>query len=318
MSLEVQQGLVSIIIPCYNQGQWVAEAVESALNQSYLNKEVIVVDDGSTDDSLRAIRKFGTNITVVESEHCNGNVARNKGFALSRGEYIQFLDADDYVLSEKIAVQVKCLEESGCDFVYGDWRHIYCDQGKPGSMGAVVKGQVFDDLLEEVLKGWWTAPVSILCKRSAVIKAGGWDETFTVAQDRDFLIAMLLSNAKGCYQPGCHSVYRRHSRKTVSTGNLAAWLEGHIKALAKAEERLEAEGRLSAQYAKALALGYFHIARNYYDKDIRQWRSVMDKVASLNADFIPNESFLYGFFFRLLGAERAEKLASFKRRFLNG
>ena len=103
--------LVSIIIPCYNAEKWLTEAIDSCLNQTYSNIEVIVVDDGSTDGSLDIIKSYGNKIIWETGKNKGGNHARNRGFVLSKGAYIQFLDADDYILPEKIARQVDFLEQ---------------------------------------------------------------------------------------------------------------------------------------------------------------------------------------------------------------
>ena len=115
--------LVSIIIPCFNCEKWVAQAVESCINQTYPNIEVIVVDDGSTDKSVEVLRQFLPRIRLETGPNRGGNAARNTAFKLSMGEYIQYLDADDYLEPDKISRQVQFLEETKADVVYGDWRY---------------------------------------------------------------------------------------------------------------------------------------------------------------------------------------------------
>lgn len=117
--------LVSIVIPCYNAGRWLREAIDSCLGQTYPNLEIIVVDDGSTDDSLSIARSYGSDIVVSTGPNKGESGARNKGFSLSHGDFIQFLDADDYLLPEKIERQVALLETEGGDTVYGDWQFRY-------------------------------------------------------------------------------------------------------------------------------------------------------------------------------------------------
>ena len=116
---------VSVIIPCYNAERWLSEAIDSCLAQSYQPVEVIVVDDGSTDDSLKIIKSYGDLITYRTGPNKGGNYARNLGFSLSKGSYIQFLDADDYLRPRKLEKQIQYLEETGADVVYGDWQHQY-------------------------------------------------------------------------------------------------------------------------------------------------------------------------------------------------
>src|SRR5690606_2283060 len=99
--------LVSIIIPCYNAEKYVAEAIQSALDQTYPNCEVIVIDDGSTDGSLEVIQSFGDKIRCETGPNKGGCAARNRGLELAKGEWIQFLDADDLISVEKIERQME-------------------------------------------------------------------------------------------------------------------------------------------------------------------------------------------------------------------
>ena len=100
--------LVSILIPCHNTEQWVGRAIENApVAQTWPNKEILVVDDGSTDRSLDVIRSFGDHITWCEAGPKQGaNAARIGSWRNARGEWLQYLDADDYLLNEKIAGQL--------------------------------------------------------------------------------------------------------------------------------------------------------------------------------------------------------------------
>jgi glycosyltransferase involved in cell wall biosynthesis len=305
---------VSIIIPCYNTAPWVAEAIDSCLCQTYKPTEIIVVDDGSTDPSAQILEAYRGRAQVEVLPHRGGNQARNRGFALSRGEYIQFLDADDYLLPQKIERQVKFLEETSADVVYGDWRHQYHRPDGSSYLGEVAVSGTQDDVLESLLAGWWVAPAAILFRRQAVVDSGGWDETLLAAQDLDFFSAVAMTGADIRYQPGCFSIYRRYGNVTVSTGNHPRWLENHERVLNKAEAKLSTSGRLSARYRQALASSYFHLARNYYDLDRSRYTQLMHKTLALFPTFKPHESALYYFVWRVLGFPVAERLASYKRR----
>ncbi|MDB4637356.1 glycosyltransferase family 2 protein [bacterium] len=111
---------VSILIPCYNAEQWVRQAVESALKQSYGRCEVICVDDGSTDGTLDVLLSFGNTIRVETGPNRGGNVTRNCLLKLATGDWIQYLDADDYLEPTKIEGHVKTLEQgSDADVLFG-------------------------------------------------------------------------------------------------------------------------------------------------------------------------------------------------------
>ena len=304
---------MSVVIPCHNAEKWVAEAVDSCLNQTYQPIEIIVVDDGSTDDSVRRLVSYGDRIRLVIDSNHGGCHARNQGFSLSRGEYIQFLDADDYLLPEKIEKQVAFLDRSGADVVYGDWRHRYHRPDGSSHLGDVeVSGQQ-TDVLRSLLSGWWVAPAAILWRRRIVTASGGWDDALTAAQDRDFFITAALQGADIGYQPGCHSVYRRYGNVTVSTSNRPRWLENHQRVLEKAEASLLKVGRLVPCYRQALATSYFSLARNYYDLDRPTYLRLLERVLLLDPGFEPKESWLYNTAWRLLGFAAADRLASRKR-----
>src|SRR5215469_11597547 len=112
--------LISILIPCYNAERWIAHTIDSALAQTWNEKEVIVVDDGSTDRSLDVIRRFRDRIRWETSPNRGGGAVRNRLLELAHGEWIQYLDADDYLLPNKIAAQVRFITAyPDLDVVFG-------------------------------------------------------------------------------------------------------------------------------------------------------------------------------------------------------
>lgn len=308
-----QPPLVSVVIPCYNAQRWVAEAVKSCLKQTYNPIEIIVVDDGSTDGSLAALQEFAAEVKLYGGPNRGGNFARNKGFALSSGDYIQFLDADDYLLPDKIENQVRCLEETGADIVYSDWRHEHHLPDGTSSLDDVVVSGAQADIVESLLYGWWVAPVALLFRREAVEKGGGWDETLRAAQDRDFFLSVSLSGADVRYQPGCHSIYRRYGSVTVSTSDTGRWLDNHVRVLSKAENFLTAANIMSEPYRQALAHSFFSIARNYYAIDRALYKKYRDKAFQVCPTFKPQVSRVYNGVRRLCGFAVAERLAWLKR-----
>jgi glycosyltransferase involved in cell wall biosynthesis len=281
--------LVSIIIPCFNAERWIAEAIDSCLQQTYPNIEIIVIDDGSTDNSLEIIKRYEQKIIWECATHRGGNFARNRGFALSKGKYIQFLDADDYLLPQKIETQVHFLQTTGADVVYGDWRYkqhspdgtTFLDKIEiPGTQG---------DIIESLLANWWTAVASLLYTRTVVEKSGGWDEKLYAAQDRDFFLSVAINGAKVVYQPGCYSIYRRYGNVTVSTSSKPRWIESHYAVLEKAEKKLAKMNLLPMKYRYALAKSYFELAREslLIDK-YSQYKSLLQQALVVFPDFKRN------------------------------
>lgn len=311
--------LVSIIIPCYNAERWLNEAIDSCLAQSYQPVEIVVIDDGSTDNSLDIIKSYQSSslrradqsFIFETGPNRGGNYARNRGFTLSRGQYIQFLDADDYLLPEKIEKQVDFLDRTGADAVYGDWRHQYHHDDGTVELDSVKFSASQPDILCSLLSGWWVSPACLLFRRSAVEASGGWDESLSVGQDRDFFLAVVMSGAKVRYQSSCDSIYRRYGNVTVSSSSQQRYLSNHLKILEKYEARLTEEKALSHTYKDALAQSYFVIARKYLPIDSALYAQFLEKALLLCPNFQAQESertFLYSLAQKLFGFRNLELL----------
>src|ERR1700730_15716470 len=105
--------LVSILIPAYNAEPWIVDTVRSALAQTWARKEIIIVDDGSSDETLSIARQFASKtVTVVTQDNQGASAARNKAFGLCQGDYVQWLDADDLLSPNKVASQIEIAETS--------------------------------------------------------------------------------------------------------------------------------------------------------------------------------------------------------------
>lgn len=302
--------LVSIIIPCFNAEKWLREAIDSCLKQTYTNLEIIVIDDGSTDRSLDLIKSYGDRIIWESQPNRGGCAARNRGFDLSSGDYIQYLDADDYILPEKIKKQVAGLIEKGTDVIYSDWRYQRHLPDGTAFLDEINRCGPKADFLESLLSDdAWIAPMALLFTRDAVIRSGRWDESLKTGQDRDFFISVAMSGCRFDYQPGCDSVYRRYGNVTVSTSSKQRWRDGHFRVMEKAETKLAQSGLLSNRYRRALAHSYYSkIRADRTTIDDAQYAWVLEKIIALDPDFSPsNVRQSYTMIHKLLGFQATEK-----------
>jgi glycosyltransferase involved in cell wall biosynthesis len=196
------KGLVSVIIPTYNRAGSVVEAVRSARAQTYPAKQIIVVDDGSTDDT--AARLAGVaGVEYCRQENRGQGAARNRGLQLARGEYIASLDSDDLWDGDFLARSVGCLETHGLDFVFTNWVKVcgaeerqseWLRDGKWKKFQRDVRGEW--SLLEpaevrELFLDICPSPSSSLVVRDHIVS--GWGERMLIADDWYFVLEMALS-----------------------------------------------------------------------------------------------------------------------------
>src|ERR1700712_1603509 len=193
------QPLISIIIPVYNAEKFIAEAVTSAINQTYANKEVIIVDDGSTDNSLQIAKSFeSAKVKVYSQQNKGASAARNKGLEVAKGDYIQFLDADDWLSNNKIEAQMEKLMISPgyiglCGTIYFkegtnptklSIKHEWIEEGSNAPVDFITK--LYGGSLIGPPYGGMIQPNAWLTPREIIGKTGNWNEKLTLDDDGEF------------------------------------------------------------------------------------------------------------------------------------
>lgn len=187
--------LVSVVIPTYNRAHLVLDALESVAAQTYRPLEILVVDDGSTDETVRVVERWLSERSqedlagrCLRQENQGGNVARNTGIASAAGEIIAFLDSDDCWLAEKISKQVDVLRgDPELGAVYCGVRHVNATSGEP--FGSTERTYPYGDILAEILVRDVTAPTSTYAVRRRVFEeVGSFDTDLRARQDWDMWI----------------------------------------------------------------------------------------------------------------------------------
>ncbi|MEW6544056.1 MAG: glycosyltransferase family A protein [Nitrospirota bacterium] len=176
---------VSVVIPLYNAAEVVAETIHSVLAQTWTDREILVIDDGSTDGSADVVRTFGDQVRYYRFENAGVAKSRNRGIALSRGKYIALLDHDDLWDPTKLEKQVKVLEaRPEVGLVYTGIVHLERD-GRPRSKFPTGPSSRFYQLF---VKGFGPTPSAAMLRRSLIDLAGGFDERFGSAglDDHEF------------------------------------------------------------------------------------------------------------------------------------
>lgn len=242
---DILKPLVSIIIPYYNQPQFVAEAVQSAMKQNYPSVEIIVVDDGSMIPA-ESLLEQGAGITIVRTENRGVSAARNLGFRKSSGEFLIFLDSDDRLMPGAIDAHLRALEDHpGAGLSFGPTKIIDHDglEIRPAHICRPRK-QYFLPLLESNLIG---SPGAVMMRRESFVAAGMFNESFSMGEDYDLYLRIARQRPL-VRHTFCTLEYREHGSNTSLAEE--QMLRGTMLVLDHLESALTASERKKLTHAR--------------------------------------------------------------------
>ena len=215
--------LVSVIIPTYNYARYIHLAIASVLHQSYPNIEIIVVDDGSTDNTQEVLEGYGKQVHLVRQENLGASAARNRGIAEASGEYIAFLDADDAYRMHNIEAKVHYLEtHPEHDWCYSDWAWVdkhrqtlmYGHEPKVSLANIRAEG----DILPLALQGYRLGTNVFMYRRSLIEETGLFDPALKVLEDFDYMLrAAAIAEVGYIDEVLCEVYQHQHSLGTGSS-----------------------------------------------------------------------------------------------------
>jgi O-antigen biosynthesis protein len=213
--LELKNSKVSVIIPVFNDSKYIEAAINSVFNQTYNNYEIIIIDDGSTDNTRDLLKSFEDQILYVYQENKGSAAARNFGIRLAKGELISFLDADDYWrMPEKLEKQVACFaEDSSLGCINTGW-HLVDEEGN--HLKTVQPWHKAPELnLETWLKQKCVRTSAMMFRRQWLEKVGGFDEELRQSHDVDLILRLSLAGCKTIWLKEETVCYRQHSENTT-------------------------------------------------------------------------------------------------------
>jgi glycosyltransferase involved in cell wall biosynthesis len=307
---------VSILIPAYNAEPWIGDTIRSALAQTWPRKEIIVVDDGSTDQTLQVARQFvAKNVSVVTQENQGGSAARNKAFQICQGDYIQWLDADDLLAPEKIARQMeawtKCPSKE--TLFSSAWAYFMYRPGRarfePTSLWADLSP------LEWLVRKWETNahmnPATWLVSRKLTEAAGPWDTRLIYCEDGEYFCRVILVSDGIRFVPEARVFYRTsastasylgRSNKKMESLFLSMQLEiGYLRSLDDSK-------RTRAACVKFLQT-WLH---NFYPDRLDIVKQLEQLAATLGGQLeMPRLRWKYAWIQRLFGFEVAKRSSLF-------
>jgi glycosyltransferase involved in cell wall biosynthesis len=248
--------LVTIGIPAYNREEWIAQAVESALAQSWPNKEVVVSDDGSTDRTREIVLGFGDRIRLLSLPGNSGpSSARNAILESARGEWIQWLDSDDYLLPQKIETQLReagggsadvllspsLIEQWGSEGPAPPWTAHLPDPPDPFYLW---------------LAFWFPQIGAQLWRREALLRIGGWSPSH-LAEDYELYARSLQKGLRFQFTPSSGAVYRMGRTSSLTSSKMSEFLSAHNRDTEAMLAWLLQEERMTPKLAEAAGIGFF-------------------------------------------------------------
>ena len=256
---------VSVVIPTYNCARFLRQSVDSMMGQIVRPAEIIVVDDGSTDDTLSVLAPYGERITVVRAEHAGYAAARNLGLRHARSEWIAFQDADDLALPDRLAAHLDALQQhAGCEAVFCNGERIAetgtvtGDRVVPAKLAAACHARVLG--VADLFDGFPAYFQGALVARQAFVAIGDFDVTLPVYTDMEYGYR-LFARARTVFVDRVVFHYRAHA------GNVTRdRLQGR-QDIARILERIDRDDPDAARLIgrrrlrRRLARHYYRIAR---------------------------------------------------------
>lgn len=305
--------LVSVLIPCYNAERWIKQCVESALAQSYPHIEILVLDDGSTDASCQVLAEFGGRIRLEQQTNFGANVARNRLTEMARGDWLQYLDADNYLLPFKIQHQLDFAlsRPRSTDVVYSP-SHIFYEHSKVSRTLRIESSDAFLNFIH------WLPfdTTSLLWKRSAIVGVGRWKEDQPCCQEHELILRLLIAGSTFALLNEPLAVYRDHSLDRISKRNVLLTAKTRMALSDEVERHLRSSTALTNAHRRALASSRAEVARLVYRCDRDYAMQIFRMAVKGRLRWLPPSTacpFLYRVATFLLGFKGAEAAAACKR-----
>jgi glycosyltransferase involved in cell wall biosynthesis len=215
---------ISVVIPVYNAAGFIAETLDSVLRQTLPADEILVIDDGSTDDTATVAESFGSPVRVIRRPNCRQAASRNFGVREAKSEWIAFVDADDKWQPSKLARQMEELARNPLADLCYTARVEFVEQGGEVKLGKVMSVPPPEDIRQALFRNTTFMPSSVVIRRSTFLAAGGFDAKFQIVEDWDFWLRLLHAGTVFAACQEALLLYRIHP-KSVSHDAIPALAE---------------------------------------------------------------------------------------------
>jgi glycosyltransferase involved in cell wall biosynthesis len=259
---------ISVIIPTYNASKYVTKAIDSVLVQDYINLEIIIIDDGSTDNTQKVLDNYKDKIRYVYQDNGGAAKARNTGIKLANGDYIAFLDADDLWLPDKLGKQMNFFNHyPQYSMVFTDMSHsvddeiVYKSYLKERRYKYVSNGSIYENLLREC----FIFTPTVMIKRKCFEKVGIFKEYLKISEDLDLWLRIADKYLIGFLD---EPLVIRRKHETNLTGNRLLYISSNIQMME--EIYIKNKGHKIREKILKKELGYRYFQLGYYFFELSQ------------------------------------------------
>ncbi|WP_231461811.1 glycosyltransferase family 2 protein [Pedobacter sp. Leaf132] len=301
--------LVSVIIPAYNAEQTIVETLNSVYAQTHKNLEVIVVNDGSTDNTLSILEKYSNPVKILSTENKGVSHARSFGFKHAKGDYIQYLDADDLLKPKKIELQLEALITHNADVAYGDWQKFRAENNET-IISETIKREIEGDLEIALFTYFWCPPAAILYSK-IICEQLKWNENLPVIQDARYFLDAGIAKGKFVYTNGIMAQYRTGQANSLSKKsdlNFVRDLYENTKAV-YAVWKVD----INIDKKRAIIKSLRHCINRLSVLDKGLAKEAIEFLLQIEPDYLPPEKGILRILSKIIGYKSAEKVAGIKR-----
>jgi glycosyltransferase involved in cell wall biosynthesis len=309
---------VSVVVAAFNAEEWLAESLATVLAQSLNDLEIIVVDDGSrdrtTDIAASVLSKGGRPYQIISQSNSGVSAARNRGWRMASAEWIQFLDADDLLHPEKIAIQVDSIatEPTADDVLYSDWEKWVFDNGNWRGEGQVRHPVIGADVLGDLLRDENFQQLgSQLVRKTALARVDGFDPKYSLVEDVELCIRLANTGSKFRKVPSPGPVFWYRDRpRSLSKLDQRQFVEACVRN-ARLVAQLSAKWEtMPASTAAAIVDVYYGAARYFAAHDETRFEQLVTDIEQLSPGFVPEHPFRLRLLSQVAGYRRAERAAA--------
>lgn len=221
---------ISVVIPCFNAEEFVAASLDSVAAQELEPTEVIVVDDGSSDESLAAVRSTGLPVRLLETHRLGGAGARNRGVEAARGDWIAFLDADDVWYPDHLGRAAEVIERAGVAGYLNHYDHVSVDgkefRAKRCPFDSIVEGTGLDEYIDLFARyGHFVGMSACMVERRHFLEVGGFCEEQVRRHDIEFWLR-FVDGQRWVFDPVATSAYRKNRSGGLSAAAAESAIDG--------------------------------------------------------------------------------------------